>query len=119
MEKYFRGYVFYQQNDWTLLLPLAKFTSNNHNLETTDTSPFFAVYGYHPQLNFNYSLDQLMACNQEELQNTLKTELRWAQDRQETNANKHQVLAPIFPDGSMVWLSSRNLRTTRPSRKLD
>lgn len=53
MEEYLRSYVSYQQDDWVSLLPMAEFTANNHASETTNTSPFFGNYGYHPQMSFS------------------------------------------------------------------
>ena len=42
MEQYLRAYVNYQQDDWSLWLPMAEFAANNHASETTGVSPFFA-----------------------------------------------------------------------------
>lgn len=118
MKQYLWAYVSYKQNDWTLLLALAEFALNNYDSKTTGISSFFAVYGYHPWLNFNSLSDQLMASNLEALLSTPWMKLQWAQDRQETNANKHQIPAPVFLVESMVWLSSRNIRTL-PFQRVD
>ena len=50
VEKYLRAYTNYQQDNWAMLLPLAKFAYNNAPSKTTGLSPFFANKGYHPTL---------------------------------------------------------------------
>src|SRR5688572_1482289 len=52
MEQYLRAYVNYEQNNWLELLPHAEFAYNNSKHASTDMSPFFANYGYHPELQF-------------------------------------------------------------------
>lgn len=49
MEQYFRAYVNYLQDDWTIHLPMAEFAANNQVSDTTTISPFFANYGLDPQ----------------------------------------------------------------------
>ena len=52
MEQYLRAYVTYQQDDWAKWLGLAEFAANNAISESIQCSPFFANYGYHPQIGF-------------------------------------------------------------------
>ena len=37
------------QEDWCSFLPLAEFALNNRRQESSDKSPFFGAYGFHPQ----------------------------------------------------------------------
>src|SRR6266550_4623710 len=53
MEEYLRTYVNYLQDDWVRLLPLAEFAGNNQVSSTTGASPFFAVYGRNPRVDFD------------------------------------------------------------------
>ena len=46
-----RIYTDYLQSDWARLLPLAEFAYNNSKHSATTLSPFFANYGYHPQMS--------------------------------------------------------------------
>jgi transposase InsO family protein len=48
LEQYLRGYVDYQQSDWSCLLPIAEFAYNNTTHSSTGTTPFYANLGYHP-----------------------------------------------------------------------
>jgi len=55
MQQYLRSYVNYLQDDWADWLPIAEFALNNHTLETTAVSPFFANLGYDPHWQFDLS----------------------------------------------------------------
>ena len=48
LEQYLRVYCNYQQDNWSELLPLVKFTYHNTPSATTGITPFFANKGYHP-----------------------------------------------------------------------
>ena len=50
LEQYLQVYCNYQQDNWSLLLPLIEFAYNNAPSATTGISPFFANKGYHPNL---------------------------------------------------------------------
>ena len=127
MEQYLRSYVNYQQDDWYQWLRMAEFMGNYHASETTISSPFIANYGYDPSMDF---LDEqtLPTDDQEarsfvitmtELHAHLRTEMGCAQERQQDNADRRRVPAPFFQVGYKVWLNAKNIRTRRPSRKLD
>ena len=49
----------------------------------------------------------------------LQENMTAAQLQQEDFANRTQTLAPAYQVGDLVWLSTKNIRTTRPSKKLD
>jgi len=49
----------------------------------------------------------------------LRTEMGYAQERQQENADRHRIPAPSFQIGDKVWPNAKNIRTRRPSRKLD
>jgi hypothetical protein len=48
-----------------------------------------------------------------------RVEMRWSQAVQEEGANRGRIPAPNIQVGSKVWVNARNIRTTRPTRKLD
>ena len=50
LEQYLRIFCNYQQDNWSELLPLTKFTYNNSPSATTGVTPFFANKGYHPNI---------------------------------------------------------------------
>jgi hypothetical protein len=45
--------------------------------------------------------------------------MRYVQAKYIDNADAHRLPAPAFQPGDLVWLDTRNMRTIRPSRKLD
>ena len=47
LEPYLRGYMNYQQGNWTEILTMADFAYNNTVLATTGITPFFALYRQH------------------------------------------------------------------------
>ena len=49
VEQYLRIYCDYHQENWSQLLPLTEFVYNNARHASTNTSPFYANYGYHPR----------------------------------------------------------------------
>jgi hypothetical protein len=125
LEQYLRIYCGYHQDDWAQLLPLAEFVYNNAQNASTKVSPFFANYGYHPRCSVTISseaanpaaaglVDKLQAVHSE-----LKEQLQTAQERYKNYHDRRRVPVPPFAVGDKVWLSRRNIRTTRPSQKLD
>ena len=54
-----------------------------------------------------------------QLYTTLRDNLRAAQDKYKEYYDRSAKLPPVFKVGDMVWLNRRNIRTTRPSQKLD
>lgn len=125
LEQYLRCSVNYQQDDWTAYLSLAEFAYNNSVHASTQQTPFFANYGYHPKLDLlNPSIDNNPAAEElvkhlSELQTLLKEQLQTAQESYKTSADKFRSQAPTFKVGDKVWLLRRNIKTKRPCDKLD
>ena len=135
MERYLRTYVDYLQDNWVEFLPLAEFAVNNAVSSTTLVSPFFATRGYHPRMSFDIDpevkepkhprditerkrADQT-ASKLREVWEFVREQIGLAQTRMEHFADASRKPAPAYQPGDKVWLSSRNLRTQRPSKKLD
>ncbi len=51
MEQYLQAYVNFYQDNWIDWLPLAESVTNHQVSETTELSPFFANYSFHPHLD--------------------------------------------------------------------
>lgn len=124
LEQYLRAFVSYQQDDWSRWLPLAEFALNNQESETTKTTPFMANYGYHPKMG-NTTLEHGFSDGEEHLkeirdiQDMARSEMLYAQARYQDNADVSRIPAPVFKEGDLVWLDARNIKTRRPSTKLD
>ena len=89
---------------------------------------FQAIYGINPRYTINPNPDSKIPTpvvikeyvdNLAELNSYLRSEMVWAQATYSKQADKHRTPAPKFEVGDEVWLTCRNLKTTRPSTKLD
>jgi predicted aspartyl protease len=131
VEQYLRAYVSYQQDDWSRWLPMAEFAINNHKSDTLQMSPFFAVTGQHPRMSFdpvrksNAKLlrkeedGRKIAERMEDIVDHARGQMMIAQQRQEEQKNAGSDPGTAYKVGDKVWLLAKNLRTQRPSKKLD
>ena len=125
IESYLRAFCSYQQDDWVDYLPLGEFAFNNHENESTKQTPFFANFAYHPtfspQLSERSTVPSAadLAQRLETLHEELRAELQDAQDRQSKYYNRKVLDAPQYQPDQLVWLLRHNIKTTRPSDKLD
>jgi hypothetical protein len=125
LEQYLRCTINYQQDDWTSYLSLAEFAYNNSIHASTQQTPFYANYGYHPKLDMLASTGdknpaaENLAKHLSEIQAILKMQLQQAQDLYKTSADRLRKKSPAFHVGDKVWLLRRNIKTNRPCDKLD
>src|ERR1700742_4725911 len=126
LEGYLRLYCSYQQDNWPDLLPVAEFAYNNAPHSATQVSPFFANYGYHPRttLSIDVSIPDSNAHDfsrqLSELHSYCREQVSIAQAQYEGPANRLRLPVPdTFVPGALVWLNAKNIKTARPSKKLD
>jgi len=122
LQQYLRAYLNYQQDDWCGYPPLAEFAYNNGDQETIKNTPYFANYGIHPEYEMIGLLIQGSQTKPEEmtlLHKSLRNEMVAAQLRQKEYYHLHRKPNPNLKSGDMVWLLPRNIKPTRPSKKLD
>ena len=87
LERYLHCTMNYHQDNRTKLLPLAEFAYNNAIQGSTQQTPFFANYGYHPkfdQFNFNKVENPTaedLATRLSEIHTEMKDKLLEAQDQ--------------------------------------
>jgi transposase InsO family protein len=126
LEQYLRNYVNYTQDDWMNYLHYAEFAFNNAVHEGVGLSPFMSLTGYNPRADF-LTLPTIEGTDEDnalrlsrlkEIQLKLSELLREAQIRYKNYADKRRIDSP-FKVGDRVWLLSKHLKTTRPSKKLD
>ena len=125
IEQYLRCYLNYEQNNWVSLLPMAQFAFNN-SAAVTGISSFFANYGKHPSIEktpkgvkplsekAHVSIQKI-----QELHKALKEDLEFIAQRTAKHANKKRSEGPDLRKGGMVYLLRKNIKTKRPSDKLD
>ncbi|THC87386.1 hypothetical protein EYZ11_013167 [Aspergillus tanneri] len=136
IEAYLRSFCDRTQTNWASLSPIAQLAVNGRNATATGISPFFLDHGYDME---TIQLDNTQDTNlvPTETQRTkaqqghdivtklahaldiAKAELAAAQQKYEAYTNRHRTSAPAYRVGDKVWLDLRNIRTERPSKKLD
>ena len=106
----------------------AEFLYNNTTSSTLKMTPFFANYGFYPRAELEPDPSRPALGNPDlsgeaaalsRLDAYLRHEMSYAQDLQKEFANRKRSPAPVFKPGDQVWLFTRHIRTTRPSRKID
>ncbi len=134
MEQYLRAYTSFYQDDWVDWLPLAEFAGNNAVSETTGVSPFFANYGFNPNMGTEPTQPPTApktSARQREFHNAttvadrieriltmVKAMMSESQERQEEHANKHRSDAGTFVEKEQVWINTRYMKSGRPTDKL-
>ncbi|MBW0465515.1 hypothetical protein O181_005230 [Austropuccinia psidii MF-1] len=115
-------YVSYHQYDWNTWLPLAEFAYNNSDHSSKKQSQFFTVYGRDPHFDSVHITQDTpagkLSTKIESVQQDFKRELEVSIKRFERYADKSRASPPVFNPGDMVWLSSKNIKSTRPTKKL-
>lgn len=126
VEQYLRHYTSYEQDDWDELLPLAQFAFNNATHSTIKETPFYANYGYHPKMfgepRKHESTSEAAITtveNLKKLHKHLKNDIDFANLRAATYYNQRHGKGPTLKRGEKVFLLRRNIKTKRPSQKLD
>ena len=129
LEQYLRIFCNYQQDDWQEHLPLAEFAYNNAAHASTGKTPFVANYGQHPTTPATTPLAAPESSSNPAAERLVKSlrslhaELaRNLADAYQTHARYYDRKvkeAPPLEEGDQVWLLRRNIKTTRPSDKLD
>jgi hypothetical protein len=126
IEQYLRHYINYQQNDWVVYLLMAQFAYNNAIHSTTGETPFFANYGYNPVLIGEPRNKEAVSEEAEEVINTIDyIQTQLSRDIEFMNLcmaiyyDKKHGSAPDLKRGEKVYLLRRNIKTKRPSQKLD
>ena len=126
LEHYLRTFADAEQTRWANLLPMAEFAANNAQNASTGVSPFYACYGYHPEIHYevgdNSTGGEVPTAAERvkklhELRNSLSQRLERAVAEQAKYYNrKHKPMT--FSVGDLVLLSTRNLKQKRPSKKM-
>ncbi|MBW0512226.1 hypothetical protein O181_051941 [Austropuccinia psidii MF-1] len=115
-------YVTYPQDDWNTWLSLSKFSYNYSDHSSTKQSPFFTVYGRDPQFDSAHITQDTpsgkLSTKFQSVQQDFRRELSVSINRFKRYADKSRATPPVFNPGEMVWLSSKKIKSTRPTKKL-
>ena len=125
IEQYLRIFINQRQDDWAEWIPLAEFAYNNRIHSSTRRTPFELDSGQHPRMG----TEPRMTTNVEAAEEFVE---RIQKATEEAKAALHQAAEDmarfhdarrgkevVFKVGEKVWLDSRNIKTTRPAKKLD
>ena len=132
IEARLRHFCNYKQDDWSKWLDILEFADNNAKSSATGLSPFFVNKGYQPRMTFGPDItdhrstrERLLAGEAQAITDEMEAILKWGREnamdavrRMTAQANKHRRPAE-FEIGDFVWLDRRNIKTARPSDKLD
>lgn len=133
IEAFLRQFVNHAQDDWLQWLPIAVSAISGRDSASTGVSPFFLSHGWQQSL-FEDFTDELSEesmrdspiSKADRILRKLKEAREWAQasmaaaqEAQEQATNRKRIQAPNFKVGDKVWLSLENIKTDRPTKKLD
>ena len=125
IEAFLRIFVNERQNDWADWLPIAEFAYNNAIHSSTRATPFQLDMGRHPRMGFEPHMSNGNAESEEFVQHMQKASdeaqsaLKQAADDMKRFYDRTHRDAMKFKAGDKVWLSAKNISTTRPTKKLD
>src|SRR5215469_2185121 len=124
VEQYLRIYCNHLQEDWADWIAIAEFAYNNHQNASIQNTPFKIVYGTEP-----WNGDNLPPSEFNEAAGNFSKKLQQAREeaqaalKQSAEAMKlthDRSIKPItFKIGQKVWLEASDIKTTRPSKKLE
>ena len=125
-----RMMVNFEQTNWPQCLAACQLALNNRTSSVTNMSPNLLLNGYHadllervplpsmskntPQGRAVHFLDHLKRGTE-----LAQAAIAWTQQRQQEASDVSRRPAEKFRVGDKVWFSLRNVKTNRPSRKLD
>ena len=100
-----------------------EFAHNNQISSATQTTPFYANYGYHPRMGFepiretqNESTGQFIT-RLKSVQEEAVSAIKRAQEEMKKQADRKRRDAPIFKKGDKVLISTENLQLKVPAKK--
>jgi len=125
IEAYLRAFVGHEQDDWVSLLPMAEFAYNNSVTMGNGITPFYANYGFHPAATNPPTEGPLNPAStvyahwMKAVYEDSREGLKAAQERMRRYADPARKDPPAYQVGDLVMLNGRNIKTRRPTRKLD
>src|SRR5277367_3470589 len=125
LEQYLHIFVSYRQDDWKEWLSLAEFSYNDSVHATTQQTPFFLNYGQHPWKGDNTRREARteaagqFAERMRKVREDAHTALKQTAEQMKIAHDKHARKSVEYTKGDEVYLKATNIRTDRPSKKLD
>jgi hypothetical protein len=108
------------------LLPLAQIAYKKSPMTTTGTSLFYANYGFEPsdltgtmEVLADNPAAALTAQEIREIHANLRLDLMFCRQQMTKYANRKRLEGPTLKGGDKVYLLRRNIRSDKPTKKLD
>jgi len=132
MDQRLRPFISYYQDNWDELLPMVDYSQLTLPHSSIGMSPYELLNGRLPRTSFDWNTPEASSpteqLNQQEarkvatrMHNAIeqgKTLMTKAQETMQRNANRHRRPVDFGPEDK-VYVSTKNWKTQRPSRKLD
>ena len=124
IEQALRTVVNWHQDDWVDWIPIVEFALNNKYHKGLKTTPFYANYGYHPQIGslprITSPIDSVedFVENLHTVQKDTEKSLIQAAEDMKRFYDRHHGATPEFEVGQKVLLDNQDIALNRPSRKL-
>ena len=126
IEQYLREYINYQQMNWVLLLPIAQLMYNTSINAIMRQTPFFTNHRY----NVNLFLElkkatvlteqvKITVDEMHKLHKELQTDIEFLFHCSVFYHNQHHAEALMWKKRDKIYLLQKNIKTTRPSNKLN
>jgi len=127
IEAYLRAFATREQDNWVSLLPMGEFAYNNSVTRGNGMMPFYTNYGFHPAaVDPPKETDEPLNPASTVYGHWMKTVheesrkgLEATQERMRRYTDPDRKEPPAYQVGDLVMLNGRNIRTRRPSKKLD
>jgi transposase InsO family protein len=128
-----RPFVSYYQDNWSDLMPIMDHAQLVLPHDSIGMSPFRLLSGYEPRTSFDwktpekptsarqklsYEEAEAMAKQMHDAWQTARTIMQKQQDKKRRDVDPHRREVD-FDVGDQVYISTKNWKTERPSRKLD
>ena len=125
IEQYLRLFINHRQDDWVQWLALAEFCHNNRVQASTRQTPFMLNNGRHPRIGTEPFRDSKMESvdtfvkSMQEARKEAEAALQRAADDMSRFYDQNRKTATVYKVGDMVWLDGKDLKSDRPSKKLE
>ena len=128
-----RPFVSYYQDNWSDLMPIMDHAQLVLPHSSIGMSPFQLLYGYEPRTSFDWKNPRKPSSAQERLSHqeaqamakrmhdawqTARAIMQEQQDKKRRDVDPHRREVDFEP-GDLVYVSTKNWKTQRPSRKLE
>jgi len=116
VEQYLQNWVNGRQDNWADYLPLAEFAHNSWKHETLGKSPHELITGVNPTIQIKIPQEDTVPATNDRL--AVMKEAQEQADQIAAKRTSHDKPIPEIPEGTEVWLDSKNLKLAMGTKKL-